>query len=249
MIKKYYRAYAEFDSSIGNYYYEVIDDLIVKQVAEVGNDLYWATADDRKAYPYDFACYPKLAEGSLDIKNWEIISEEEFYKLWDISKVEPEDITYYKKGNELYVLGEYEEAIIYFDKAITINPLNPNAYYYKGSCLKELGHLEEAIQSYDRTLKIDDTHVNAYINKADTLIVLEKNLTPAIESYKTALTLMPYPISNIYYNLGKCYLLQEDYEKALAAYEEAISLNDSIEEYYIAKDIALQLLGLPSNGV
>jgi Flp pilus assembly protein TadD len=46
----------------------------------------------------------------------------------------------YEKGLALYKLGNYSQAVRYFDKALTIDPKDENALTYKGIALDYLGN-------------------------------------------------------------------------------------------------------------
>ena len=50
-----------------------------------------------------------------------------------------------EKGDEFYGLNQYEEALRYYDKALTINKTNTYALASKGDSLNHLGKYHEAI--------------------------------------------------------------------------------------------------------
>ena len=54
------------------------------------------------------------------------------------------------KGDALTDLGNYEQAITYYDKALVIDPNNATFLDDKGYSLSKLGKYEEAITYYDR---------------------------------------------------------------------------------------------------
>jgi tetratricopeptide (TPR) repeat protein len=62
---------------------------------------------------------------------------------------------YINKGLSLYYLGNNDEAIECYDKALEINPQNADAYYKKGLSLYYLGNNDEAIECYDKALEIN----------------------------------------------------------------------------------------------
>ncbi len=49
-----------------------------------------------------------------------------------------------KKGQELFAIHSYEEAITAYDIAIQMNPENAKAWYDKGNALKALSRITEA---------------------------------------------------------------------------------------------------------
>ena len=58
------------------------------------------------------------------------------------------------KGNKLYSLKRYEEAITAYDQAIHLDPNNTFAYNNKGLALQQLGKNKEAQQAYKRAKQL-----------------------------------------------------------------------------------------------
>ena len=79
------------------------------------------------------------------------------------------------KAIELFSLGEYEEAIIYFDKALEIEPDNVDALKDKALILYlYLDKYEEAIIVYDKILAIEPDNVDALKDKARAQKILDR---------------------------------------------------------------------------
>jgi len=70
--------------------------------------------------------------------------------------------------------GRYEEAILYYDHILEINPNDEKALLNKGSVLIELSKNEEAIKYYDRILEINPNNVKALASKGIALSHLQK---------------------------------------------------------------------------
>ena len=81
--------------------------------------------------------------------------------------------------------GQYQEAIIHFEKAIELNPNSAEAYNNWGFALNELKQYEEAIEKYKKAIELNPNNVNAYNNWGVALNELEKT-DEAIEKYKKA---------------------------------------------------------------
>ena len=58
------------------------------------------------------------------------------------------------KGDALYNLNQFNEAIKAYDKAIEINPQNSDAWNYKGLALGKLNNHEDAMKAYDKASEI-----------------------------------------------------------------------------------------------
>src|SRR5437660_2234444 len=79
---------------------------------------------------------------------------------------------FYKYANNLFDKGQYQDAVFYYDKAITINPTNINALYNKALALDRLGKVNEAILSYDKVLTISPNDTDTLNNEGLDLTLL-----------------------------------------------------------------------------
>ncbi len=61
----------------------------------------------------------------------------------------------YNKGVVLGKLGNYFEAIEYYDKTLTINSERPKVWINKGAALGNLGRYADALVCFDRALEMD----------------------------------------------------------------------------------------------
>ena len=85
------------------------------------------------------------------------------------------------RGATLDNSGQYEEAIVYYDRALDIDPNHVNALYNKGVALGNLGRYQEAIEYYDRALAIEPNFVYALNNKANAIVSLGESCPPGQE--------------------------------------------------------------------
>jgi len=69
-------------------------------------------------------------------------------------------------GSELSQIGNYTNAIVYYDKALVIDPDDSNVLVNKGDALTNLGRYEEAKQCYDKVLSQNPNSSMALYNKA-----------------------------------------------------------------------------------
>ena len=70
--------------------------------------------------------------------------------------------------------GRYEEAILYYDHILEINPNDEKALLNKGSVLIELDRIEEAIKHYERIIEINPNNVKALASKGIALAHLQE---------------------------------------------------------------------------
>ena len=66
-----------------------------------------------------------------------------------------------KNAMTLDRMGQFEEAISWYDKALEIDPENAVILSYKGVILTNLGRYEEAIFWFDKAIAADPTNISA----------------------------------------------------------------------------------------
>lgn len=79
-----------------------------------------------------------------------------------------------KNALALNEIGQYEEAISWYDLEISKNPAEPTAWYNKGNALEKMGRYAEAIYCFDIVLEIIPEDSSALCNKAKILSKLGK---------------------------------------------------------------------------
>jgi len=143
---------------------------------------------------------------------------------------------YYGIGNAKSDMGDYEGAILAFNKAIELNPNFSESYYNRGSV--KYNHLKDyqgALPDFNKTLEINPNHVTAYTNRGLTKNAL-KDYKGAIDDFNKAIQLSPgFPIAyldraNLKADLG-------DFNGALQDYNKAIELNPNYKDAYGGRGI------------
>ncbi|MEG4282182.1 tetratricopeptide repeat protein, partial [Microcoleus sp. A006_D1] len=85
-------------------------------------------------------------------------------------EVDGEAEVWRKRGNEQFKLGNFEEAIASYEKALEVKPDYDVAWFNRGIALRNLGKLEEAIASYDKALEIKPDDHEAWYNRGVALV-------------------------------------------------------------------------------
>lgn len=96
----------------------------------------------------------------------------------------------YNKAYSLSNLGQLEEALVWYDKALEANPQNADAWNNKGACQHKLGRPEDAVESFRRALACDKQNAAALRNLGSSLSALGR-LPEALEALKKAAHLDP----------------------------------------------------------
>jgi len=131
----------------------------------------------------------------------------------------------YNKGVACFKNNDLDNAVKYYEKAISIDPNYVDAYDNLGLVFRHQGNLEKAEFYYKKSIEI---YPNGYVAHQNLAIVygLKKLYDKALKEYKTMIKIDPddpegyYGIANYYMTIGKNELALENAKKALKLYEE-----------------------------
>ncbi|MDD5253731.1 MAG: tetratricopeptide repeat protein [Candidatus Nanoarchaeia archaeon] len=102
------------------------------------------------------------------------------------------NIAWNARGNALFLMKDYEKALLSYEKAIEFSEgWNKGvAWHHKGLCLFYLGEYNLSVTAYDESLKINPSFENSWLNKGGALKRLEL-YEEALEAYDRVLQLNP----------------------------------------------------------
>lgn len=66
-----------------------------------------------------------------------------------------------KKGKDLLVRGEFEDALSCFEQALLLEKNNADIWNQKGATLRSMGRYDEAIECFNKALEIDPADKDA----------------------------------------------------------------------------------------
>jgi protein O-GlcNAc transferase len=145
-------------------------------------------------------------------------------------------------GNILQDMGQREEAILYYRKAIGLRPEFAGTYYNIAAIMQEEGRLDEAIAHYRKVLDLDPDYAGTY-NSIGVVFQSKGQYDEAMTYFRKAIEIDPYFIA-AYSNLGNVLLKEEYLDEAIACYRKALDLNPNYAKAYCSMGIALQDKGL-----
>lgn len=165
--------------------------------------------------------------------------------LFNMQKLLPD--AYYIEfylGRNLLELGQLNEALNHFNRALELNPTEedlPYIYSYIGSCLKDLEQYREAIAVLEKGAAIDNTRPDIHNLLGFCHFKLEE-YENAVAHFSKTVELNPSSAID-YANLGVNYRRLEKNDEAIKYFELALSLDPDIE---FARDNLAQLTGMIS---
>ena len=151
------------------------------------------------------------------------------------------------KGMSLAVLGQQQEAIACYDKALAICPVEPKIWTNKGLLLHKLGCFEEAIYCHDRALALDPNLNGIWSNKAASLAAIGRH-AEADTCYGKALALDSGNAAP-WNDRGVALKAAGRYREAVACYDKAIAIDQRYAEAWNNKGAALSFLGTHEDAI
>lgn len=127
-----------------------------------------------------------------------------------------------EKGIRLLKLGQFEEAILAFEKILRKHPENAEVLHFCGVAKHQLGRHKEAVKLIERAVARLPRAI-FYLNLALCYAALNKH-ADAIKQLVSALRLQPELI-DAWYNLGVLYGQINNYEAAISSYQKLLSLS------------------------
>jgi len=137
----------------------------------------------------------------------------------------------YRAGLESLWLGNYDNAVGYFENAVNKNPKRAEAWVQVGYCKVKQGKNQEAIRAYLQALQLKPADAEIY-NKLGDAYYYSGRLREAIESYSEAALLRP-DWAETFYNLAIAY--SESGNPSMAATQARIlqRLDHKLYEKYL----------------
>lgn len=135
----------------------------------------------------------------------------------------PLDEVLLREGEYYFGEGNYQGALVLFDRALRANPNSGAAWSGKGNCFAVLEKFDEALECYNKALSINPSEAGYYYNKAR-LLADNGSRQEAIEIYQHSIKLDENHLDSLN-NLGICYIEEGDKEKAYSYFKTALDKN------------------------
>jgi tetratricopeptide (TPR) repeat protein len=140
---------------------------------------------------------------------------------------------WYRGGIDSLWLGNYDNALNYFETAANRNPRRPETWIQIGYCKVKQGRNEEAIRAYKRAIQLRPNSSEAY-NKLGDAYFFGARFTEAIAAYQEAARIHPAD-GEAYYNLALAYLETGDRDAAVAQSRRLESIDAELHKKLLAE--------------
>lgn len=146
----------------------------------------------------------------------------------------------YNRGNTLYELKRYKEAIAAYNKAIKTRPEYPEAWNGQGDTLYELKRYKEALLAYEKAIQIWPKYLEPWIGRGFVLNKLRR-YQEAIDSFDKALKIKrDYP--EVWNGRGDALSNLQQYEEAIKSYKKAVQYKSDYYQAWNSRGWALHNL-------
>ncbi|QNP29178.1 tetratricopeptide repeat protein [Cylindrospermopsis curvispora] len=175
------------------------------------------------------------------LKSWEIESIRKTIVLVNASMGKASAIEWIERGNQLWLLGRYQEAVTAFENAIERKPAFIHlAYYGKGLSLESNGNDTEATGAFEQAVKAKFDFSVAW-NRLAALNIKFGRLSMALAAINQAIKLQSMDTS-LYSQKFYILLSLTMYQEAIQVMDQAILLNPH-HGFYINRGAARRELG------
>lgn len=130
------------------------------------------------------------------------------------------------EGNRLYLIGRYAEALLWYQKAIQLDPRRASAYVGLGNTSRAMAKDAEAESWYQKAIELDPAFAEAYIGLGN-IFGGRKMYDQAEAEFRKALMLDPNH-AMAHSNLGANLMSQKRYPEAEAELKKALSIDPTL---------------------
>ena len=127
-------------------------------------------------------------------------------------------------GNYYSLKAHHEKAVLYFRRALKLDPDYLSAWTLMGHEYVEMKNTPAAIEAYRRAVDINPRDYRAWYGLGQTYEILQMQYY-ALHYYRKASTLRPYD-SRMWTALGNCFESLERHDNAIDCYERAVRHGD-----------------------
>ena len=149
-----------------------------------------------------------------------------------------------ERGIDLYMKGNYDEAVKEFKRSVGLSPYSENSlqtFEFIADAYLKQGKTEEAVSAYKQSIKLSPSNDSFHLNLGN-LYYRNERYQEALEEYKMAVRINPNSSVNRY-ALGQAYLTTGHYSEAESQFKRVIQLLPNDPNAYDALGQVYRKLG------
>ncbi|CAN5600373.1 hypothetical protein BH23THE1_BH23THE1_23010 [soil metagenome] len=128
------------------------------------------------------------------------------------------------QGKYLNNIGNYTEALTYFDKVLSVDPNNTEALHGKGLTIDNFGNHTDAVEIYDEILTIDPDNMDTLASKG-VVLYNTGNHAEAITNFEKVLTLNSSTSNRSMFDKGVSYYGLGKYQDAIDYFKKSLDVD------------------------
>jgi tetratricopeptide (TPR) repeat protein len=133
-------------------------------------------------------------------------------------------------GNDFYAKGQYDSAIVYYDRVLSIDPKNSSGLYNKGLSLYSKKDYQNSMESLRQCISLYPDNTDAIMIMGDNYYSQEQ-FTQAMTWYKQAYE-KGARTSGLFNVMGYIYDQQNQKSEAIRLYKETLQQDSSLVDVY-----------------
>ena len=141
----------------------------------------------------------------------------------------------------LYFTGQYPEAIKAAQRALKLDPKNPDALRYLASAQSRLKQYKEGVASYTRLRAVEPLKLGDLVELAENYSAL-KNDTLTLRTYEEIVKIKP-DLKAVYINMGMIYMKWQDWEPASVMFQKTVMLDSTHYSAFVNYGLCELVLG------
>ena len=148
------------------------------------------------------------------------------------------EVSWCERGLTLSDLGQFEDALESYKRALEINPRSFKAFKNRANVLYRVGRYDEAIDDFKKALEINPQLIDAWYGMGNAMNKLGR-YKEAVSAYENALKIN-YSFIDAWVGRGAALGNMARYQEAAESFDRALEINPSLKEALYGKYLALQ---------
>ena len=148
---------------------------------------------------------------------------------------------HFSRGTVCSVAGRYQEALVYYARAIELNERSARAHNNRGAVYLLRAEYDRALADFDQAVRLCPRFAQAHQNRGSAYLGLGK-YNRAVSDYTAAIGFYP-DFSDAFFCRGFAYVILGRYAEGIDDYSRAIELDPTAARAYYRRGIARARIG------